>query len=111
MMEKMKFIQVQWTAAHLDEAREISGLLLSNKLVACCSIIPLVESWFEWQGEIQQESEVKVLMKTVANHFQKIEKVIRKNHSYEVPEIIAFEVIDGMDKYLSWIEKTVQSKR
>lgn len=105
-----KFIQVQWTAAHLDEAREITALLISRELIASSSIIPLVESWFEWKGELQQESEVKVFMKTLEIHYPRIEKLIVKHHTYKVPEIIVLEIIQGYDKYLDWIEKSIRAK-
>ena len=107
----VKFIQVQWTASHLDEAREIASILISKKLIACASVIPLVESWFEWDGDLRQESEVKVLMKTIDIHFPKIEKLVVKHHSYEVPEVIAFEIAHGHDKYLKWIKSSVKAKK
>ena len=108
-MKNIKHVQVQWKAAHLDEARDISALLISKRLVACCSIIPLVESWFEWDGELQQESEVKVEMKTVDMHLPKIQKIIVKNHTYDLPEIIAFDIVDGFENYLGWIEGSVKA--
>lgn len=107
----VNFIYVQWTAAHLDEAREISAKLLEKELIACSSIVPLVESWFEWKGELQQESEVKVVMKTIEPHYPAIEKLIVKMHTYEVPEVCSFAVLDGYDKYLGWIEKAVKKAK
>lgn len=108
MTQQAPFIQVQWTAAHLDEAREIVGHLLSRHLIACASIFPLMESWFEWEKELQQENEVKVFMKAKGEAYPKIEKIICKHHSYEVPEILVFEIINGYAPYLQWIEEVAK---
>ena len=99
------FIQIQWTAAHLDEAREISQALILKGLVACSSVFPLVESWYVWEGELEQSSEVKVLLKTIDKHYLQIEKFIKKNHSYDVPEILVFQIEKGNEPYLAWISK------
>lgn len=101
------FIQIQWTAAHLDEAREISQALVLKGWVACASIFPLVESWFIWEGELEQASEVKVLLKTVENYYSKIESYIKKNHSYQVPEIIMFYIDQGYEPYLKWMSQAM----
>ena len=98
-----RYIQIQWTAAHLDEAREISQKLIEKKLVACASIIPLVESWYIWDEEMQTVSEVKVFLKTTLENYSKVEECIRHHHSYEVPEILMFEIEKGSRAYLEWI--------
>ena len=98
-----RYIQIQWTAAHLDEAREISQKLIQQGLVACASIIPLVESWYVWEGEMQTVSEVKVFLKTTLENYSKIEGCIRQYHSYEVPEILMFYIEKGSPAYLRWI--------
>lgn len=103
-----EYIQVQWTAAHLDEARDILELLLEKRLISCGSIIPTVESWYVWENEVVSQQEVKVIMKTVGKHYQSLEKLIRKNHSYDVPEILVFSVEDGNDQYLRWVENQVK---
>jgi periplasmic divalent cation tolerance protein len=103
-----EYIQIQWTAAHLDEARDILEVLLSSNLICCGSIIPLVESWYSWKGEIVSEQEVKVLMKTKECNYAQIEKVINKLHSYEIVEILYFTICDGNDSYLKWMDKQVK---
>ncbi len=103
-----RYIQIQWTAAHLDEAREISQRLIEKGLVACASIIPLVESWYVWEGEMQTVSEVKVFLKTTDQNYPKIEECIRQHHSYEVPEILMFYIEKGSSSYLQWIRGCTQ---
>lgn len=103
-----KFIQIHWTASHLDEAREISEGLVMNRLVACSTIIPLVESCYIWDNELQTSSEVKVISKTVEPLFESVKAFIEKGHSYEVPEIIMIRIAKGNEAYLKWIENQVK---
>lgn len=104
-------IQVQWTANHLDEARDITEGLLDRGLVACVSILPLVESWYIWEDEVECNQEVKVLMKTAARHYNAVDSYIRKKHSNEVPEILMFRIEGGHEPYLKWISDTVDRKK
>ncbi len=97
------YIQIQWIAANLDEARGILELLLSQRLICCGSIFPSVESWYVWEEEVVTEQEVKVVMKTMGHHFEKIELLIKKNHTYDIPEILVFAIENGNDQYLKWM--------
>ncbi len=98
-----EFIQIEWVAATLEEAREIMELLLAKGLISSGSIYPSVESWFVLEGEVVTEQEVKVVMKTLGHHYKKIELEIKKHHSYEIPEILFFTVENGNDQYLKWM--------
>ena len=104
-MEKTNYIQIQWTAAHLDEAREILENLLERKLIACGSILPQVESIYCWEGEIVSEREVKVLCKTIKRNFSLVESVIKESHSYDIVEILSFQVDEGNKSYLNWLNE------
>ncbi|MCH9621619.1 MAG: Divalent-cation tolerance protein CutA [Chlamydiia bacterium] len=104
------YIQIQWTAANLDEARDIIEFLLEEKLISCASIIPLVESWYVWENEVVCGQEIKVLMKTLSHHYKSVESLIRKKHSYEIAEILSFSIRDGNDKYLKWMYDQVMDK-
>lgn len=104
-----KYVLVLFTAAHLDEAREISTAIVQQRLAACASLIPLVESWYIWEGELEQSSEVKVLLKTTEDCYELIEQFISANHSYDVPEILKIPIQDGADAYLNWVSNSVVS--
>lgn len=106
-----KFIQVHWTAAHLDEAREISEGLVMNGYVACSTIIPLVESWYLWEKELQTSSEIKVISKTIEPLFPIVKNFIETKHSYEVPEIVMIRIDDANEAYLNWMASQVQAPK
>ena len=102
-------IVVLITAKNEREAKKISSKLLEKKLIACCNIIKGVKSFFWWQGKIGSASEALLILKTKKNLFQKIINLVKKLHSYEVPEIIALPIIAGDKNYLKWIDASVEA--
>lgn len=108
MTENSDFIQIQWTADNLDEAREITKDLIESGWIACASIIPLTESLYMWKDEIESTQEIKIVMKTRAEHYKRVEKHILKKHSYEVPEVLAVPIIAGSERYLDWLMKATK---
>ncbi len=105
---KGQYIIILITCSSKKEATKIKDVLLNEKKVACINIIPQVDSFFWWQGKIDSCSEVLLLLKTRNNVFNDIVNVVKKNHKYEVPEIIALPIIDGNKDYLKWIKQTVE---
>jgi len=103
----MKYIVVFVTVSSLSEAKKISDNLLSRKLVACVNIVPKVRSNFIWKGNIDKANEVLLIAKTKFSKFNELKKQVKKNHSYEVPEIIALPIIAGNKEYLKWIDESV----
>lgn len=99
-----EYIEIRWTAGSIDEARKISRYLVQERLVACAQIIPWVESIYMWDNQLETDQESKVTLKTRAEHWEKIKKVILENHSYELPEITFVPIAGGHQDYLSWIE-------
>jgi len=87
------------------EADIIAASLLKKRLAACANIILGVNSNFWWDGKIDKAREVLLMLKTRRGNFKRIEKEVRRLHSYEVPEIIAIPIIAGSKDYLGWIEK------
>ena len=101
-----QIIQIEWAAAHLEEARKICKGLVEQKLVACAQIIPHMESIYFWKDHIESSLEVKVFLKTTESRYFQVEAMILQLSSYEVPEIIKSNV-DGFDSYLKWICEVV----
>ncbi len=92
-----------WTCREKGEAEKIIRALLEERLIACASLFPEVESMYRWEGKLEQSQEVKVILKTVSRHFQAIRDYILAHCSYEVPEIVQLNVSDGNPLYLSWV--------
>lgn len=101
-------IVVLVTASSETEAKRIARTLLEQKLIACANMVP-VQSLFMWEGEIQDEAEVLLILKTQSAVFQeKLVAAIKAIHSYDVPEIIATPIVMGSLDYLQWISKEVR---
>lgn len=99
----MEFIVIYCTVPNKKEGKEIAKMLLENKLVACVNIIDKMESMFSWDGELCEEKEALLMIKTKKEYFTKINHMIQKKHSYTVPEVIALPIIEADETYLKWI--------
>jgi len=84
-------------------AARIALDLVESGLAACVSRIPGVHSTYRWEGRVQDEPEVLLIIKTLANRFETLEMRLKSLHPYEVPEIIALPVVNGSPEYLSWL--------
>ncbi len=94
------------TAPSKEVGKIITNSLLEKKLAACVNIISPIQSIFRWQGEISDEQEVLLIVKTRASLFQNdLIPAVQAVHPYEVPEIIALPIIMGLQSYLDWIEE------
>jgi len=102
------YIVIFVTAANKEEAKLIAASLLKKKLVACVNIVDKVESFFWWKGKIDSAKEALLIIKSKRANFPKITKLIKSIHSYDVPEIIAIEIISGYIPYLNWIDDSVK---
>ncbi|MCW9000975.1 MAG: divalent-cation tolerance protein CutA [Kangiellaceae bacterium] len=88
-------------------ARQIAKSLLQQKLVACVNISARSLSLYHWQGEIAEDHEFLLQMKTNAQKIGDLEHKLRDLHPYEVPEFIVLDIVDGATDYLSWINSSL----
>ncbi len=100
----MKFLMVYVTCKDGEEAKKIALHMLEKRLVACANMFP-VKSMYWWEGKIENEDEVVLLMKTQEGHREDIIKEVLGLHSYDVPCVEFFELTDGNPEYLEWIKK------
>ena len=98
------------TAGSSEEARKIGHCLVGAGLAACANIVPTVRSIFRWEGQVTEEEETLVIVKTVSESFDSLEAMVKANHSYSVPEIIALPIEAGSDSYLSWVREMTQKE-
>jgi len=87
-----------------DRARDIAGALISKHLAACVQI-STIDSLYEWQGEIQNDREYRLLIKTVRARYADVEGEIRRLHSYDLPAIVAFEAVEAFDEFADWVAR------
>jgi periplasmic divalent cation tolerance protein len=106
MMTKALIVYV--TAASRKEADKIAQALLTEKLAACVTIVPGVSSRYWWKGKMETAREVLLIIKTMPSRYKALEKRVRAQHSYDVPEILAMPVVTGNPAYLRWIKTSLR---
>jgi len=100
-------IMIMITSDSEQEAKTIIEKLLKNRLIACGNLIGPISSSFWWKDCIETSKEYLILLKSRNDLFNKIEKEVLRLHSYEVPEMIVFPIIDGSKDYLKWINTSL----
>ena len=98
------YIQVFTTTETKEEAEKIAQYLVEQKLAACVQITGPIASTYRWKGKVENAQEWLCVIKTREDLYDKVEKSIKKLHSYETPEIIAVTILKGSSKYLSWLD-------
>lgn len=105
-------IVVFCTCASAGEAEAIARRLVEHRLAACASLATRpVKSIYRWKDAIEESEEVALTIKTRRALFAQVSAEIRKLHSYETPEIVAVQIVDGLESYLSWIETETEGLR
>lgn len=99
-----KYLLITTTFEEKEKAQKLIQLLLEKRLVSCCQLSN-IESSYHWKGKIQHANEYLVQMKTKKDLYSKVEQEILKFHSYENPQIVAYNIEEGSSKYLKWIEE------
>lgn len=103
-MKKANYIIVFVTVPNKKTADIIVKTVLEKRLAACVNISKNIDSYYWWKGRMEHAKELLLVMKTVKSKFKLLEKDIKKNHPYEVPEIIAADISLGSKEYLKWIK-------
>jgi periplasmic divalent cation tolerance protein len=94
------------TVASQSEATAIAMILIEEKLAACINVFP-VQSIYQWEGNIQQELEFQLIIKTNLAKFTELSSRIQEIHSYKVPEIIALPIVSGSESYWGWLNSVL----
>ncbi|MFH0932806.1 MAG: divalent-cation tolerance protein CutA [Nitrospirota bacterium] len=104
----MDEIVVFITASDEEEAAKIAKALVESRLAGCVNIIKDIRSIYSWQGKIENEKEVLMIVKTQKALFNSLMKKVKELHSYTVPEIIALPIITGSEDYLKWLKEVTE---
>jgi periplasmic divalent cation tolerance protein len=97
------------TAPNMDDARRIAKELVSERLAACVSLIPGVESVYTWDDQLEVAAETMLVIKTTKARYNQLEKQIVSMHQYTTPEIIGLRIECGLASYLKWLRDSTQA--
>jgi periplasmic divalent cation tolerance protein len=98
------------TESTLEEANKLGRTLVEERLVACATLLPVVQSIYHWNEQIQSAPETMVLLKTSTDRLEQLEKRLKELHSYRVPEFLVLPVESGSAAYLEWLFGAVAAK-
>ena len=106
----MDFAIILTTASAAEEGRSIANTLVEKQLAACVNIIPKISSVYRWEGQIQSETEVLLLIKTTKDLEAKVYREVQAVHSYDTPELITLPITNGSETYLDWMTTAVRKQ-
>ena len=91
------------TAPDAETASGLARTLVAERLAACANLVPGVRSIYRWEGEVQDDGEVLLVVKTAAERCDALAARVRDLHPYDLPEVLALPAIGGSDAYLAWV--------
>lgn len=103
-----EYVLVLTTLPADAEAPAFARSLVEERLAACVNLLPLMESVYRWEGEVQRESERQIVIKTARERVLPLWDRLREMHPYDVPEFIVLSIVDGSDAYLRWIGESTE---
>ena len=105
MSDTADAIVVLITAPNREEAIRLADTLVGAHLAACVQLLPEMESVYRWEGKIERQPEILLLIKTTRARFDELEREVRALHSYDTPEIVALPIVAGSEPYLRWLRE------
>lgn len=87
---------------------DLAAKALAEKVAACATLLPGATSLYYWEGKLEQEYEVQMLLKTDLAHQQALLDCLKSHHPYQTPELLVLPVIHGDNDYLSWLNASLR---
>lgn len=97
------------TAPDGEVAARLGRVLVEERLAACVNLVPGLRSIYRWEGEIQDDSEVLLMVKTRADRLDRLTRRVQELHPYDMPEVLALTVEGGSAAYLDWVRSEVSA--
>lgn len=84
-------------------AEKLAFVLIESRAAACVNVLAACRSIYQWQGAVETATEIPLLIKTTAENYPQLEAIVRTQHPYDVPELIAIPITHGLPAYLDWL--------
>ena len=99
---------IYMTVGSKEEARKIGKELVTSRLAACVNILDNMNSFYMWEGKLQDDNEVVMVAKTTENRLPELVEKVKSLHSYDCPCIVSLPVMNGYQPFLEWIAEEVK---
>jgi periplasmic divalent cation tolerance protein len=109
-MPNSQYQLILCTCPEGEIAEQLATMLVTQHLAACINIMPGLTSVYRWQGNVEKENEVLLLIKTTRERYAALQTAIQQHHPYELPEVLAVTVDDGSPEYLRWLASSLENK-
>lgn len=101
-------VVVYTTCGNITEAEAIARSLIENRRAACVNVIPGLLSYYRWQGKVENDTELLVMIKTERGLVDEVRRTLETLHSYDLPEMIVVPIIAGSANYLEWLDQELR---
>ena len=98
-----ELLVVVTTVGTQEQALDIANHLVEHRLAACVNILPGVRSIFRWKGQVSDDTEYLLLVKSVRERYDEVAAAIKALHAYELPEILAHPATIADAAFASWV--------
>jgi len=102
------YIRIVSTFANRADAESVGGELVRRRLAACAQVCGPITSTYHWQGAVETSDEYTLVLKTRFDRWESVREAILELHPYETPEIVCLPVTAGDEKYLRWIDESLE---
>ncbi len=107
MRSQPEALVVLVTAPTPEKAAEIARTLVEEKLAACGNVVAGIRSIYRWDGKLCDEAEALLVLKVPARRVPELRDRVAAIHPYELPEVVALPIVDGLEKYVNWIVQSM----
>jgi periplasmic divalent cation tolerance protein len=98
---------VVWTTiGSTADGRGMASILVTERLAACVNVLPEMESFYRWKGQVEDDRERQLVIKTTAARVAALKARVHELHDYEVPEFLVTPIVGGSEAYLNWIRES-----
>lgn len=108
MSDPDRLLVVMTTVSTLEQGHQLARILVEERWVACAQVLPQITSVYRWQGQIEQDSEILLLLKLPASRYPPFQARLHQIHPYEEPEVVALEAMAVSPSYLNWAIQQTQ---
>jgi uncharacterized protein involved in tolerance to divalent cations len=99
-------VLVWTTIGKTADGRGMASILVTERLAACVNVLPEMESFYRWKGQVETDHERQLIMKTTAARVPALRARVHDLHDYDVPEFIVIPIVGGNEAYLNWIRES-----